>query len=213
MNEFEKTNQSAYEQQENQLSAQSAAFLQMLTKRGLLADSEIDNDKIRQAQKAKKRQTYHNTEMPLHHYRSIVWALECFPSAVEEELDRPLGTLDALLNYVDVELSLENRKLESRLESIRKSRLLLDRLNEALSILKKKPGNGEKMYELIYLTYIAPQKLSHTDLVKQLEISTRHYYRLRSQAIGIISLRLWSVPAAEMDAWLEILTLLEELCE
>ncbi len=212
MNDFEKTNQSAYEQQENQLSAQSAAFLQMLTKRGLLADSEIDNDKIRQAQKAKKRQTYHNTEMLLHHYRSIVWALECFPSAVEEELDRPLGTLDALLNYVDVELSLENRKLESRLESIRKSRLLLDRLNEALSILKKKPGNGEKMYELIYLTYIAPQKLSHTDLVKQLEISTRHYYRLRSQAIGIIALRLWSVPAAEMDAWLEILTLLEELC-
>ena len=54
MNEFEKTNQSAYEQQENQLSAQSAAFLQMLTKRGLLADSEIDNDKIRQAQKEKK---------------------------------------------------------------------------------------------------------------------------------------------------------------
>ena len=213
MNEFEKTNQSAYEQQENQLSAQSAAFLQMLTKRGLLADSEIDNDKIRQAQKAKKRQTYHNTEMLLHHYRSIVWALECFPSAVEEELDRPFGTLDALLNYLDVELSLENRKLESRLESIRKSRLLLDRLNEAMSILKKKPGNGEKMYELIYLTYIAPQKLSHTDLVKQLEISTRHYYRLRSQAIGIISLRLWSVPAAEMDAWLEILTLLEELCE
>lgn len=212
MNEFEKTNQSAYEQQENQLSAQSAAFLQMLTKRGLLADSEIDNDKIRQAQKEKKRQTYHNTEMLLHHYRSIVWALECFPSAVEEELDRPLGTLDALLNYVDIELSLENRKLESRLESIRKSRLLLDRLNEALSILKKKPGNGEKMYELIFLTYIAPQKLSHTDLIKQLGISTRHYYRLRSQAIGIISLRLWSVPAAEMDAWLEILTLLEELC-
>lgn len=212
MNENERTSQSAYEQQENQLSAQSNAFLQMLTKRGLLADSEIDNDKIRQAQKEKKRQTYHNTELLLRNYRSIVWALECFPSAVEEELDRPLESLDALLNYVDVELSLENRKLESRLESIRKSRLLLDLLNEALSILKKKPGNGEKMYELIYLTYIAPQKLSHIDLIKQLKISTRHYYRLRTQAIGVISLRLWSVPASEMDAWLEILTLLEELC-
>ncbi len=212
MNEIERTSQSAYEQQENQLSAQSTAFLQMLTKRGLLADSEIDNEKIRQVQKEKKRQIYHNTEILLRSYRNIIWALECFPSTVEEELDRPLESLDALLNYVDVELSLENRKLESRLVSIRKSRLLLDLLNEALSILKKKPDNGEKMYELIYLTYIAPQKLSHVELINQLNISTRHYYRLRAQAIGVISLRLWSVPTSELDAWLEILTLLEELC-
>ena len=139
-------------------------------------------------------------------------ALECFPSAIEEELERPLGNLDALLDYVDIELSLNNKKLESRLESIEKSRLLLDRLNEALSILKKKPDNGEKMYELIYLTYIAPEKLSHADLLYRLDISARHYYRLRTQAIGIISLRLWSVPAAEMDSWLELLTLLEDLC-
>ena len=51
---------------------------------------------------------------------------------------------------------LGNKKLESRLESVRKSRLLLDRVNEALSVLKKKPDNGAKMYELIYLTYLAP---------------------------------------------------------
>ena len=212
MSENQQWNASAYEQQESKLSAQSTAFLNLLTKRGILADTEVQDDKIRQAQKDKKQKTYHNTEMLLRNYRNIVWALECFPSAIEEELERPLGNLDALLDYVDIELSLDNKKLESRLESIEKSRLLLDRLNEALSILKKKPDNGEKMYEIIYLTYIAPEKLSHADLLYRLDISARHYYRLRTQAIGIISLRLWSVPAAEMDSWLELLTLLENLC-
>ena len=79
-------------------------------------------------------------------------------------------------------------------------------------ILKKKPDNGEKMYELIYLTYIAPEKLSHSELLYRLDISSRHYYRLRQQAFGILSIRLWSAPVAEMDSWLEVLNLLEQLC-
>lgn len=97
------------------------------------------------------------------------------------------------------------------MESVRKSRLLMDRVNDALTILKRKPGNGAKMYELIYLTYLAPDKLSHTDLLYRLDISTRHYYRLRQQAITILSIRLWSAPASEVDSWLEVLTLLENL--
>lgn len=203
--------QSTYERQESALSAQSEAFINLLTQRGILEDSEIDDDVIRQAQKEKKRHTYHNTEMLLKHYRDIVWALECFPSNIAEELDRPLENLDTILDYLDVEMGMGNKKLESRMESIRKSRLLLDRLNEALSILKRKPDNGEKMYELIRLTYLEPERLSHTELLYRLDISTRHYYRLRQQATNILSIRLWAAPAAEMDAWLEVLTLLEEM--
>ena len=135
--------------------------------------------------------------------------MECFPSSVAEELDLPMGDLDRLLERMDLELGMNNRKLESRIESVRKSRLLLDRVNEALSVLKRKPENGAKMYELIYLTYIAPDKLSHTDLLYRLDISSRHYYRLRQQAITILSIRLWSAPAGEIDSWLEVLTLLE----
>lgn len=199
MSENKKAEQSAYEQQESRLSAQSAAFIKLLTQRGILGDADIDDDKIRQVQKDKKRRTYHNTEMLLQNYRSIVWALECFPTTIVDELDRPLNDLDAILRYIDVELSLDNKKLESRIESIKKSRLLLDRVNEALTVLKRKPEHGEKMYEVIYMTYLAPEKLSHNELLYRLNISSRHYYRLRTQAIGIISLRLWSVPSTEMD--------------
>ena len=44
-----------YEQQETKLSQQSAAFIELLTKRGILGDSSIDDDRVRQAKKEKKK--------------------------------------------------------------------------------------------------------------------------------------------------------------
>lgn len=200
-----------YEQQEEKILAQSDAFISLLTKRGILADSKIEDAKIRSAKQEKTKNSYHNTLMLLQHYRTIVWMLECFPETVIEELDKPLENLDALLEQVDLEMAMDNRKLESRMAGVRKSRLLLDRVNEALTVLKKKPENGEKLYQLIYLTYITPEQMTHTELLYRLDMSSRHYYRLRQQAITILSLRLWATPVAEMDLWLDLLTLLENL--
>ena len=59
---------------------------------------------------------------------------------------------------VDTQVALGNAKLEHRLLSIRKSRLLLDRINEALTVLRHKPGNGELMYNIIFQTFITPDK-------------------------------------------------------
>ncbi len=117
-----------YEQQETKLSQQSAAFIELLTKRGILGDSSIDDDRVRQAKKEKKKSMYHNTLLLLQHYRTILWTLECFPSSIAEELDRPLKDLDTLLDRIDLELGMNNRKLEGRMESVRRSRLLVDRL-------------------------------------------------------------------------------------
>ena len=187
-----------YEQQEKKISAQSDAMIKLLTKKGILEDRQIDDERIRQAQKEKKRNMYHNTQVLLENYRNIAWALECFPEAVAQELEEPFGKLDTLLDRMDAEAGMGNRKLESRVEGLRKSRLLLDRINEALTVLKKKPGNGPRLYELIYLTYIVPEKLSHTDLLFRLDLSSRQYYRLREEAISILSIRLWSVPEEEL---------------
>ena len=60
---------SLYEQQEEQILAQSDAFISLLTKRGILGDHKIDNDKIRKAQQEKNRKSYHNTQL-LHHMRN-----------------------------------------------------------------------------------------------------------------------------------------------
>ena len=188
-----KNNISLYEQQEERIRVQSDAFITLLTERGILGDHRIDDERIRNARQTKQKNTYHNTLMLLKNYRTIAWMLECFPDNVAEELDRPFENLDELIDHIDVEMSMGNRKLESRIEGVRKSRILLDRVNEALTVLKKKPENGEILYNLIYQTFITPENLSLTDILYRLDISPRHYYRLRSQAITILSIRLWQL--------------------
>ena len=204
-------NNSTYEQQERRLSAQSEAFLKLLAERGLVADQDISDERIRHAQKEKTRNKYHNTELMLKHYRNISWALESFPAQIAEELERPMNDLDALLSLINAEIGMDNVKLENRLQSVQKSRLLLDRVNMALTVLKQKPGNGEMMYKILRETYLIPEKLKHADLLYRLNISDRHYYRLRQQAINILSISLWNAPTSELDAWLEVLTLVEAL--
>ena len=167
-------------------------FPALLTGDGLVLQKPLGR------QQGRLQKLYHNTRVLLSHYREIAWVLECFPETVAQELEEPFENLDTLLDRMDAEAGMGNRKLESRVESLRKSRLLLDRINEALTVLKKKPGNGPRLYELIYLTYIVPEKLSHTDLLFRLDLSSRQYYRLREEAISILSIRLWSVPEEEL---------------
>lgn len=200
-----------YEQQDAQIAEKSQAFINLLTQRGILANPKVTNEKIRAARQKKDRDSYHNTLLLLQNYRTLVWVMECFPETVAEELDRPFSDVDELLEQMDLQLAMGNRKLENQLEGAKKSRLLLDRVNEALTVLKHKPGNGKKLYRLIYLTYIAPEQLSHRELLYRLDMSSWHYYRLRQQAITTLSIRLWSVPSAEVDLWLDMLEFLEGL--
>mgnify|MGYP000120364513 FL=1 len=183
--------------------------MNVLLKRGYIADQRIANEKARAASKEKQRKTYHNTELLLKNYRTISWMLECFPSTIAEELDKPFESTDEMIEKLDVEMTLGNRKLENRMESVKKTRLVLDRINDALTVLKKKPEDGERLYELIYLTYISADVLNHNELLYRLNLSSRHYYRLREQAIAVISLRLWAAPNSETDTWLEVLSALE----
>ena len=194
---------------QNEFSPQTEQLIALLERRGIVEDPSIVNEKARQAEQALRRNMYHNTQMMLMHYRDIVWALECFPEQVAEELDRPLKDLDALLSMVDTQLAMGNTRLEHRMLSIKQSRLLLDRINDALTVLRQKPGNGEMMYNIIFQTFVTPDKLTHQEILYRLDISDRHYYRLRQQAVNILSIRLWTAPVGCLDAWLEILTLLE----
>ena len=200
-----------YELQEAQIAEKSQAFINLLTQRGILANPKVTNEKIRAARRKKDRDSYHNTLLLLQNYRTLVWVVECFPETVAEELDRPFSDVDELLEQMDLQLAMGNRKLENQLEGAKKSRLLLDRVNDALTVLEHKPNNGKKLYRLIYMTYIAPEQLSHTELLYRLDMSSRHYYRLRQQAITVLSLRLRSAPSAEAGFWLDMLSFLEEL--
>ena len=187
----------------------NAEIVDALARRGLLPDTEISDEQRRTAKQKRLQKSFHNTELLLKNYRDIAWMVECLPDAVAEELDRPFETVDELLDGIEVSSTFGQRKLEKRLVGVEKTRLMLERVNDALTVLKQKPGNGQMLYNLIYLTYIAPDKLSPEELLFRLNISSRNYYRYRIQAINLLSLRLWSSPDSTVDLWLELLMISE----
>ena len=147
----------SYEDEEKSLSEKSAAFVQYLTRRGYLISQTAINDDAEQRRREMAKRAYHNTELLLESYRDMVWAVESIPDQIASELEMPFATLDELIDRIDLEISMENKAMEGRIHSITESRLLIDRMNEAISVLKKKPKDGELLYRVIYETYMGDE--------------------------------------------------------
>ena len=87
---------SLYDAQEEQIQLQSASFVDFLTRKGVLEDHNIDNERVRKAKKDTAQRAYHNTEVLLSQYRLIIWVLECIPGELSDELEVPVHDIDAL---------------------------------------------------------------------------------------------------------------------
>ena len=197
-------------EEEMKLSGNERRFLDFLKKGGYLSDPEVENPEVRAKKRADNRRIYHNTQLMLEHYRDLVWAMESIPNELKSELDIPLADLDALISRLDIELSLNNRRLESRLDALIKTRALVDRLNEAINFLKTKPDEGELMYQIIYYTFIGEKMNSVYDILNKIGIAKTRYYKLRKKAITMISVKLWTVPDIKLELWLELLSYFEK---
>lgn len=204
-----KSNTSAYDAQEKEIAEKTNAFLHMLTKRGLLKDQEISDKNVQSARQRYLQKAYHNTEMLLSKYRTLMWIMECYPEEIAQELDAPLSNLDTLIEKIYTRSCLEDQKIENRLNSAVKTRMLIDLVHDALTVLKRKPKNGKQLYNLVMVTYIQEEELTHGQIIQQLDISSRTYYRMKKEAIEIIATRLWVTNNSNLDSWFEILSLLE----
>lgn len=185
-------------------------IVDLFIRSGLIANDKITDKNIRTKQQEKNQKAYHNTELLLKQYRNLVWMMDNFPDTVAEELDKPFENFDDMIDRLDLEMSLNNKKIQNKLASLENTRLLIDRINDALTVLKKKPNDGESLYNLIYLTYISPEVLNHNELLFRLSISSRQYYRMREKAVSVISLRLWNSSDKNLDMWLNVVELLND---
>jgi hypothetical protein len=200
-----------YEAQEKCLSTKTTKFMEYLIRRGLLPDRNLVDQESAARRQEIAQKAYHNTELLLQNYRELVWALETTPDQIASELEMPFATLDELIDRIDLESALGNSKVENRLISVAKSRVLIDRIHEAVSVLRKKPKVGEDLYRVIYKTFLDPNfRGTVLDLLYQLNLSKRKYYELRKKAIRLISLRLWSAPNQEVDMWIEVVMMVQE---
>ena len=200
-----------YDAHEKRILEQASAFAEFLTLNGTIGDRKIEDEERRRAKQSAAKKAYHNTEILLQQYRTIIWVLESAPGELAVELKMQTQNLDALVARIDFEMAMENKRLESRLNTIIKTRILLDRMQEALMILRKKPKDGEILYRLIYDAYLDPMERDFPTLCERAQLSPRTYYRMRAEAITIISIKLWSAPPGDVDEWLEILSMIERL--
>lgn len=136
--------------------------------------------------------------------------MDNFPDTIAEELDKPFEKFDDMIDRLDLEMSIGNKKIQNKLAGLEKTRLLIDRINDALTVLKKKPDDGETLYSLIYMSYISPEVLNHNELLFRLSISSRQYYRLREKAISVLSLCLWNSNDKDLDLWLNVIEMLKD---
>lgn len=201
---------SEHEAFEQELGDKNPQLQDYLATTGVIGDETIKDPNKRKKQQKKRKHLYHNTQVLMENYQTMLWVIENFPAAVAEELSEPMAETDRLLERIDLEFAMENHRLENRIRTIAKSRCLIDRVNVALTMLRSKPGDGEDMYQVIYQTYIKPEFTDIWDLFAKLALSRRHYH-LRGNAFGLMSLVLWSGPSAEITRWLEIVEMLEEM--
>lgn len=124
------------EPQEKELQKQTDAVLRLLTKRGILPNEKITDEKRRAALQKRQKESYHNTELLLKNYRIVAWMVECFPETVAAELEKPFETVDALLDGMEISSTFGERKLERRTAAVEETRLMLDRVNDALTVLR-----------------------------------------------------------------------------
>ena len=120
-----------------------------------------------------KKKAYHNTELLLKNYRNMLWQLDCEVDTIAAELDVPFKDIDALLSRVDAAIGMDDRRIERRLERLSKTRKLLDRVNEVLTVLKEKPGNSDLLYQIISLSYISRSEMRQCEIIDQLNKAIR----------------------------------------
>ena len=148
---------------------------------------------------------YHNTEMLLKKYRSVVWSIEISVEFAEENFEREMGT--SLDDFLEMSYSagadLSGTRIQEQMRTMQRNKNMLSLINAAVRMLRKKPGCGELYYTIIYHTYLSETEMeSISDLLEKIEgetypMSKKTYFRKRKMAIAELSNILWGFISKE----------------
>lgn len=136
---------------------------------------------------------FHNTKLLLELYHKVLWRINNSFEKIEEECIETTGKrVDELVkSLVDAELFVSKTRLESRLQSIKDSRSIIDLIDKALLMMKSYPNNGERYYWILYKLYIIPYKYSESEIIEYLCCSRATYFREKKKAINLFGTILW----------------------
>ena len=147
----------------------------------------------------------HDTKLLLKNYRRVAYAVRVSEDELNSRFNAEHGTsLTALESNAELAgMDLSNTKLESYTKTLVRSKRMLEIVNNALEAVRLDPDHGELMYQILYLTYLSPQKPRNRDsILAKLECSgypmsaTTYHVRL-NEAIKAIDRILWGYTARD----------------
>lgn len=136
---------------------------------------------------------YHNTKALLELYSKVLWrikvSLEEMDQECRESTDKKLT--DLINSMVDIDPRINQKRLNSRLQSIEESKSILDFIDLSMKQLKAYPDEGEKYFEILDCIYIQRRLKSVEKLAEHYNISRSTMYREKSKAIKMFGVILW----------------------
>ena len=155
--------------------------------------------KKKEASSNEKDSQYHNTYRLLSHYRDVVWSMELSVDEMQREFQIEYeSSIDDFLDSVYMAgADLSGTRLERHARTIERSNEMLKMVQSAVELLRTKHKNGEKYYWVLYYAFLSPQKVEKLaellDLLRPhiQDISKATYYRIRKEAVNVMSDILW----------------------
>ena len=95
---------------------------------------------------------YHNTEILLKKYRDVVWSIEV--SAVQAQINFEIEMDCKLDEFLDMAYSagmdVSGTKIQEQMRTLERNKKMLEIINSAVNVLRKKQLEGEIYYWIIY---------------------------------------------------------------
>ncbi len=98
---------------------------------------------------------------------------------------------EAIGSLLDMNTDLDRLNLESRLESLDVSRVILELINKALILLRTYPEKGERCFDILNKMYIINYRYSENEMLEYLNIGRTTFYKEKKEAIHMLGVILW----------------------
>lgn len=142
---------------------------------------------------------FHNTKHLLKQYRRVLYSVgiseEDLNLRVEMEHGTPFSVTEINAELAGIDLS--STKVASYTRSLVRSKNMIRIINHALDAIRGDPDEGERWYQILYLTYFIPKKLKNRDAIldeldrRGFPMSPVTYHTHLNKAINAMDRILW----------------------
>lgn len=162
-------------------------------------------------QKSNVSPHYHDTRTLLKKYRDVLWSLEVSNLDLQEEFKAEYGPSSGSA-FVDSEANKSANRLESYARALERSKKMMQIIDAAIDLMRRKHKKGEFYYWILYYAYLSPQQCENANAILQaleskgITISLRTYYVHRDEAIEVLSSILWGYTSHDCEKITNLLT-------